>query len=312
MGRDEGQEIVKLIIQPDDGMAPVLAAIKSARLSIDTTIFRFDRPEIEKALATAVSRGVRVRALVANTNRGGEKRLRKLEQSLLAEGVTTARTGDDLVRYHGKVLIIDEKTLHVMLFNYTGLDLKSRSFAIVTRQRSFVTEAMRLFEADMTRQPYETSVAGLVVSPENARKQLADFLSKAKKELCIYDPKVSDGPMVRLLGERVKKGVDVRIIGALGARATALRAEKLKGLRLHGRCIIRDGRHAFLGSQSLRALELDSRREVGIIVRDAAIVKRLRDVFERDWAMTVAAAVGGGNLKQKEREKSEEREALTA
>jgi phosphatidylserine/phosphatidylglycerophosphate/cardiolipin synthase-like enzyme len=302
---------VKLIIQPDDGMAPVIAAIRSARSSIDTTVFRFDRPEVEKALATAVSHGVRVRALVAHTNRGGEKRLRKLEQSLLAAGVTTARTGDDLVRYHGKILIVDGKTLHVMLFNYTGLDLKSRSFAIATRQRSFVTEAMRLFEADTTRQPYETSAPGLVVSPENARKQLADFLGKAKKELCIYDPKVSDGPMIRLLGERVRKGVDVRIIGALGARATPLRAVKLKSLRLHARCIIRDGRHAFLGSQSLRALELDSRREVGIFVRDPAIVKRLRDVFESDWATTAAAADGDG-LKQKGRDKGEEREALSA
>src|SRR4030095_765630 len=111
---------MKLILQPDDGMSPILAAIKSARSSIDTTIFRFDRPEVEKALAAAVGRGVHVRALVGHNNRGGEKRLRKLEQSLLAAGVTTARTGDDFLRYHGKMLIVDEKTLYVMLFNYTA------------------------------------------------------------------------------------------------------------------------------------------------------------------------------------------------
>jgi cardiolipin synthase A/B len=299
---------VKLIIQPDEGVSPVLAAIKSARSTIDTTIFRFDRPEIEKALAAAVGRGVRVRALVAHTNRGGEKRLRKLEQSLLAAGVTTARTGDDLVRYHGKMLIIDERTLFLMLFNYTGLDLRSRSFAVVTRQRAFVAEAMRVFEADMTRQDYTTSSAGLVVSPENARKQLADFLGKAKKELCIYDPKVSDGPMVRLLEERVRRGVDIRILGGVGGRAKALCAEKLKGIRLHARCIVRDGTHAFLGSQSLRALELDSRREVGIIVRDARIVKRLRDVFEMDWAASSAAR----DRAVDEREAAPQTEALSA
>jgi cardiolipin synthase len=149
------------------------------------------------------------------------------------------------------------------------------------------------------------------VSPENARKQLADFLGKAKKELCIYDPKVSDRAMVRLLEDRVKEGVDVRILGAVGARAKELRAQRLKGLRLHGRCIIRDGTHAFLGSQSLRAVELDSRREVGIIVRDGRIVKRLRDVFERDWADTSAASESAKAAAQT-REKSEDREALTA
>ena len=300
---------MKLIVQPDDGLSPVLAAIKAAKSSIDTTIFRFDRPEIEKALAAAVARGVRVRALVAHTNRGGEKRLRKLEQTLLAAGVTTARTGDDLVRYHGKMLIVDEKTLFVMLFNYTGLDLQSRSFAVMTRQRKFVGEAMKLFEADTARQDYSSSALGLVVSPENARKQLADFIGKAKKELCIYDPKVSDRAMVRLLEDRVKHGVEIRILGSVGTRAKLLRAEKMKGLRLHARCIIRDGMYAFLGSQSLRALELDSRREVGIIVREAPIVKRLHDVFEKDWAETTETREPA---RDSNREKAAEREVLSA
>ena len=44
-------------------------------------------------------------------------------------------------------------------------------------------------------------------------------------------------------------------------------------MRLHTRTIIRDGRQAFVGSQSLRQPELDSRREIGIIVRDVKAVK---------------------------------------
>lgn len=298
---------MKLIVFPEDGLNPVTTAIRQARSTIDTTIFRCDRPEVEKALAAAVGRGVRVRALVAHTNRGGERRLRKLEQTLLAAGVTTSRTGDDLVRYHGKMLIVDDRTLYVMLFNYTALDTKSRTFGVATRQRAFVCEAQRLFEADVTRQPYTTSTPGLVVSPENARKQLSEFIGKAKQELWIYDPKVSDGPMIRLLEERAKKGVDIRIIGSLGARAKQFHAEKLKGMRLHARVIIRDGRHAFLGSQSLRSLELDSRREVGIIVRDLRIVKKLRDVFESDWSTTSAAKQAESEVKEDRQE-----EAVTA
>ena len=42
--------------------------------------------EIERELEAAVRRGVKVRALIAHTNRGGENRLRKLEQRLLAAG----------------------------------------------------------------------------------------------------------------------------------------------------------------------------------------------------------------------------------
>src|SRR5690606_2146911 len=110
--------------------------------------------ELEKALAAAVERGVPVRALIAHTNRGGERRLRELEQRLLAAGVTVARTADDLPRYHGKMLIADG-VLYVLGFNFTRLDIeKSRSFGIATRQRALVREASALFEADRTRQPY--------------------------------------------------------------------------------------------------------------------------------------------------------------
>jgi hypothetical protein len=38
--------------------------------------------------------------------------------------------------------------------------------------------------------------------------------------------------------------------------------------RLHVRAMVRDGRRAFIGSQSLRRLELDERREIGLIIRD--------------------------------------------
>ena len=92
---------MRLITQPDDGVAPLIKAIKSARKSIDIVIFRFDLNAIENELTAAVERGVAVRALIAHTNRGGASKLRKLESRLLKAGVTLSRTADDMVRYHG-------------------------------------------------------------------------------------------------------------------------------------------------------------------------------------------------------------------
>ena len=52
-----------------------------------------------------------------------------------------ARTADDLPRYHGKMMIVDD-ALHVFGFNYTKLDIEqSRSFGIVTRDKRIVQEA---------------------------------------------------------------------------------------------------------------------------------------------------------------------------
>ncbi len=71
--------MIKLLVQPGDGVEPLVKAIQDAKSTLDVLIFRFDRAEIESALVKAVSRGVAVRALIAYTNRGGEKGLRALE-----------------------------------------------------------------------------------------------------------------------------------------------------------------------------------------------------------------------------------------
>ena len=102
---------MKLLVQPGDGVAPLVDAINGAKSRVEIAIFRFDRAEIEKALANAAARGVFVHALIAYTNRGGERNLRKLEMRLLEAGITVARTADDLIRYHDKFLIIDRREL---------------------------------------------------------------------------------------------------------------------------------------------------------------------------------------------------------
>jgi cardiolipin synthase len=278
---------MKIIVQPEAGTLPVLDAIKHARKSVDILIFRLDLAEVSAALAAAVRRGVAVRALIAHTNSGGEKGLRKLELRLLEAGITVARTATDLVRYHGKMMIVDARVLHLYGFNFTWIDMtRSRSFGVVTRNKRFVGEALKLFEADCARHPYSPGCDRFVVSPENARERLTSFIAGAKSQLLIYDPKLGDVTILRLLAERSRAGVDVRIIGKLESSRQAVSAEKYPGKRLHVRAIIRDGNRAFLGSQSLRKVELERRREIGLIVDDQSVVEILQRVFEEDWALT--------------------------
>jgi phosphatidylserine/phosphatidylglycerophosphate/cardiolipin synthase-like enzyme len=280
---------MQLLVEPDDGWAPVLSAVQQARRSVDVMIFRLDRPDVERALAAAVRRGVAVRALIAHTNTDGERALRKLELRLLAAGVVVARTADDLVRYHPKYLVVDGRTALVLGFNFTRIDGESRSFGLEVRARPVVAEIARLFEADVLRQRWEPSVDDVIVSPVNARERLAAFIRAARRQLLVYDPRLSDPRMIRLLKERIAAGVDVRIIGRVAKAGTGLPWMRPHA-RLHVRAMVRDGRMAFIGSQSLRRLELDRRREVGLVVRDRAIVKRVQAIFESDWTLAAGAA----------------------
>lgn len=277
---------MNLMIQPDDGPNPLLSALKNAKKSVEVAIFRFDRSDIETALKAAVAKGVKVTALIADVNRGGEKNLRQLEMRFLHAGITVARSSDDLVRYHDKLIVIDRSVLCVLSFNFTHLDMDhSRGFGIVTKNAALVQEAAKLFEADCTRRQYAAGLDSFVVSPANSRKVLGDFLRRAKKQLLIYDPQISDKEMISILAGRAKAGVEVRVIGKITGTAE-VQVRKLARMRLHTRTIIRDRRQAFVGSQSLRPAELDSRREVGLIVRESKVVNKLLATFEADWGAT--------------------------
>ncbi|SDE78787.1 phospholipase D-like domain-containing protein [Terriglobus roseus] len=279
---------MKLMVQPEDGIEPILDALRKAKKSIQILIFRFDRSEIERALVEAVERGVSVQALIAFTNRGEEKNLRKLEMRLLEKGITVTRTADDLVRYHGKMFIIDRKELYLLAFNYTHLDITlSRSFAVAITTPSVVAEAIKLFECDVHRKQYVSTSKKLVVSPVNARKELMDFLGGAKKQILMYEMKISDPDFIALLRDKVSQGIEVRVIGRVSPKAYSLPL-RLLPTRLHTRLIIRDGKSAFLGSQSLRKLELEARREIGVIFENAPAIHKMMHVFEQDWGRSQA------------------------
>lgn len=296
---------MKLIIQPDVGVAPIVQVIRRARVSIDVCIFRLDRKEIERALADAVRRGVRVRALLSHAEGRRAIRMRKLEENLLASGVMVARTLDDLLRYHSKFMVVDDG-LYLLGFNFTKNDAKRcRSFGIFTKHRTSVQEALRLFEADCRRRVHVPSARSrLVVSPVSARRVLERFLRAARRDLVIYDARIRDPAMVRILQERSRKGVHVRVIGKAGKLNGNIEVRPLRGLRLHVRAIVRDGTSAFVGSQSLRKQDLDRRREVGLIVSNPDVTRALRTVFEADWAASAT-----GKEKDAEREPEDARAA---
>jgi phosphatidylserine/phosphatidylglycerophosphate/cardiolipin synthase-like enzyme len=278
---------MQLLVQPDDGIEPLIKAITRARKTIDIVIFRFDIDKIEEALTAAVGRGVVVRALVAHTNRGGESKLRKLESRLLKAGVTLSRTAADMVRYHGKLLAVDRKLAFVLGFNYTHQDIeRSRSLGLSTRNPRIVADLMRVIDADHNRSDLAIKTSRLVVSPENSRDSLERFIRKAKQELLIYDMGVTDDKMIAIIKERAEAGVKVRILGRVEQKwvdEVPWRVKAFKTMKLHVRCIIRDRETAFVGSQSLRKLELDQRREVGLITKDRRTVQQMALLVDADW-----------------------------
>jgi phosphatidylserine/phosphatidylglycerophosphate/cardiolipin synthase-like enzyme len=275
---------MQVIIQPRDGIEPFLKGIRQAKESIEVILYRLDRLEIEQELVEAAARGLRVHALITYTNKEDLKEIKKLEKRLAEREVIVTRTAEDLVRYHSKMMIIDRRELYLLTFNFTFLDIHhSRSFGVITDQPHLVSEAVRLFESDVERQPHRVEAAHFVISPVNSRRKLSEFILGAEKQLLIYDGKLTDPQMVRLLESRAKEGVEIKVIGAMNKRVKGVEVREMPLFRLHAQAIIRDGKDVFFGSQSLRKVELDQRREVGLITDEADAVRSFLIIFEMDW-----------------------------
>jgi cardiolipin synthase len=276
---------MRLLVQPDDGVRPVVPAIRGAKSSIDLSLSRLDRGLVARALREAAGRGVRVRMLTAARSRGAARRPGRGERALVEAGANSRRRGGRQ-RSRQELMIVDGLRLFVRGFESSGKEAEeSRSFGLVTRRRDLVRDAMELFEADWVEQPYEPTAKALVVSPGGARARLAAFLGRAQSELLVYAPSLTDPAMIDILQERAAAGVRVRIVSGRGAQGSGLTCRVLPGRRLRGRAIVRDGVEAFVGSQGLRTLDLDGRREAGVIIDDAKVLARLSAVFEADWLL---------------------------
>ncbi len=272
----------RVVIAPDERRAAVLAVIRGARRRLGLTIFRCNDAMVIDAVAAAVTRGVEVDVLLTRRASGWKRRLERLQQQLTRIGARVTRYGARATKHHAKYIVADEGPLLVASFNLTRKCFHDTcDFAVVTHDPAAVSDAWRLFDADLMRRALPATAAArsrLVVGPEWAGGAVRALLDGARQRIRIIDHKCDDPRVRRLLATKVREGVQVEHLGQ----------RLLDGRAAHGKIVIVDGRVALVGSLALSATSLELRRELSVIVREPAAVKRLDDFFAR-----LAARIGG-------------------
>ena len=283
---------LSLIIQPGDSFFPIVDAIDAAKQTIKMTIFRLDDPIVLDALSYAVARKVKVQALVAPASKGWTKRNKKLVDELAKLGVEvrmarSRKEKEKVKRYHYKMMTVDDQQSMILTFNPTQKNLHyARDFGLLVRDQEITTELNRLFDADWHGETFRPKNLPLVISPYNSRKKLISLLESAERSIRILDAKVQDQEVIGLLLRKASSGCNVKIISRdtyYDSVVANFHVRQLARYKLHAKCIIVDSNRFFIGSQNLRKVSMDNRREVGIIVQDDAMARRIERVFEEDW-----------------------------
>jgi cardiolipin synthase len=291
---------LSLLIEPDQGIAPIYALIASAHKSIDLTMYELVDTNAELALEEAAGRGVTVRVLL-DVNREKTANLAAYNE-LTDLKVHVAWADPRYAATHQKTLVIDGSVAAVMTLNMTSRYYSStRDFAVIDRVRSDVAAIEQVFNADFAHQTTAPSAAtDLIWSPHQSAPALLSLINSATSSLLIENEEMAYQPVTAALTNAARRGVRVTVVMTdqtdwHAAFATLVAAHVLvrvyaptASLYIHAKVIVADAgtprQRAFVGSENFSSASLNQNRELGLETTDPAVVAGLASTLDTDAA----------------------------
>jgi cardiolipin synthase A/B len=293
-----------LIVEPDDGVAPIYALLRSPEHRLDLVMYELIDPTAEAILAADAARGVVVRVILdQNRERQANTSAYRL---LRAHGVQVAWAAASFEATHEKALVIDpgypDATAAIMTLNLTArYYADTRDVAVLDRDPTDIAAIESAFSADLAaargRAPAVTTApdgADLVWSP-GALPALVELIASATTTLAVENEELSDQAIVDALAAAARRGVRVTVVmtdqsdytdefadlRASGV-SVGLYPDRSPYLYIHAKVTVADGRRAFVGSENFSAASLERNREAGLVTTAPAVVTRLASMIAAD------------------------------
>lgn len=280
-------------------MAPVYALLSSPRHSLDLTMYELDDPTAEQILASDAARGVRVRVIL-------DRRLQRRHNQpafdyLTRRGVRVVWSSSRYFATHEKAFVIDNRTAVVMSLNLTArYYATSRDAAVVDVDRADVAAIESVFTADLHGAGGVPAGDDLVWSPGQSWADLVALIGRARRSIALESEELTSPAVVSALLSAARRGVRVSIAMTYSDRwrpaFSALR--RVRGrvsvmygetpLYVHAKLMAVDAGlpngAAFVGSENLTDASLLHNRELGVILMQPRLVRRVAEVIASDVA----------------------------
>jgi len=288
----------RLIVEPDDGMAPIYALLSSPRRSLDLTIYELDDPTAEQILAQDAARGVRVRLIL-------DRRLQQRHNQpafdyLTRRGVRVLWSSSRYFATHEKAFVIDNRTAVVMSLNFTArYYATSRDAAVVDVDPADVAAIESVFTADLHGAGGVPAGDDLVWSPGQSWADVVALIGRAQRTVALESEELTSPSVVAALVSAARRGVHVSVamtysdkwrpafaaLRRVGAQVRVMYGET--PLYVHAKLFAIDAGlphgAAFVGSENLTDASLLHNRELGVILLQPRLVRRVADVIGSDF-----------------------------
>jgi cardiolipin synthase len=291
-----------LIVQPDDGTAPVIALINRATRSLFIKQFTFTEPAIQQAVIAKAKAGLDVRVMLNPKRSSGSRANDDAFALFEKEGVPVRWASPHFAVTHEKSITVDESIALIATFNLCEKYFtQTRDYGVIVESPLQVAQIVEGFQADWEHRIWQPAPGtGLLWSNNNSRQLMADFIDSTENTLEVQHPKFVDATVTERIAAAVQRGVKVRVLcgGKHGIsdwdildtfsslrllHYLGVKVHKQKHLRLHAKLLLADSRHALVGSMNIDRSAFDLRRELGTTITDKPVIDGLAAVFDRDW-----------------------------
>ncbi|MBA3503023.1 MAG: hypothetical protein H0T65_21860 [Deltaproteobacteria bacterium] len=271
------------------------ALIDGAQQTLDVLMYLFTVTALADRIIAAKNRGVAVRVLLDPDHEGNAN----VRSKLMAANVPT-RNAPGLYSFaHAKYLLIDGKAAVIMSMNFNVDAMSSeRNYGMITRDPDDLTDIKAIFDMDWAGgggeppKPADLACTRLIVSPNNAKQRIVDFIKSAKTKLDVEAMYVADDGVRAAILDAKKRGVDVRVILETSSdnaevkalfMANGITVKGAGSFYLHAKLLIADG-VAFVGSVNFSITALTKNRELGAFVFEPGPAAVIQQQFDADWA----------------------------
>jgi phosphatidylserine/phosphatidylglycerophosphate/cardiolipin synthase-like enzyme len=289
-----------LVTEPDQGLAPIYNLIRSAKRSIDVTMYELTDPKSEQFLAQAAASGVAVRVIL-------DQHLEKSRNTpaydyLDSHGVEVHWASPKYAATHQKTITVDRAVAAIMTLNLTSQYYRTdRDFIVLDNDPIDIEAIEETFEADFTNSPVNPPPgSSLVWSPTNSQSVILGLIGSTMRSLLIENEEMGDSRVVKALAAAGRRGVLVQVVMTNSADEYAAEFDELTaaGVQvstyasnanpyIHAKVILADsgkpGAQAFLGSENFSNASLTRNRELGLILSDPASLQSLKRTLTNDF-----------------------------
>ncbi len=291
-----------LFVEPDDGSTPVVGAINAAKGSVEMKMYLLTERDVIAALKAAKQRGVKVRVMLEEHPYGSGPGNSDNYKTFQNSGIEVKWTNPVFKLSHEKSLVVDDKSALIMTLNLThSAFTNNREYGIVTTKPAEVKEVLDGFNADWNRSAFSPADGSpLLWSNLNSRKKILAFIDGSQKTLVLEQEEMQDSEVQQHLIDAAKRGVKVRVLvaGSTGSessggdynkpgeqqiQAGGAQVKTIAAPYMHAKIYLADSNRVIVCSENVSTSSLNNNRELGIMVSDSEIVKRIAQTFEKDW-----------------------------